>query len=610
MDAVNIALQSAFILIFVVVLVRYLRDPRPVHRDLVLVFASVVALFAIAIVDPARGRASRAAVTQLSAVVLLLQPYLTLRLAGHFVPRLAVAVDRVPDLVRRGGRRDRDRDARQPADHALRRRATSSRSRRSRRSCSSGPRRHRVGYARTRLRIAAAATVCFAVGDPGVGCRSGGQRRRRGDGPGITAIARVLALVGRPRLPRRVPPAGRAPPAPAAGGRLRPRPELPRRRRSTATRTRSGSLSRTRPGRSRTDRPRSSRSATPPAVRIVDGSHRRRLQRRGAVRRSRRASDGTDASRRGDDLAPDRIRPGAAGLADRLPGCRLALPRGRPRPAHACSPARPRARPNAARRSASRASSRASSRTPVTSSSTPGRNSRARRGSGPRSRRTRGSSSSSSRTARSGYANGQALRSLGYSRRRDPRTVARRPARRGCRTAGRATSGVARRAAATGRPSRSTSRSAPSSRGRAVVDRGPDRHHRPARERPPARHVHRHPVARAADAGHRDLRRQPGPARARREARSRGLARAHHRHRGRGRTTPPADREPARPRPRRARRGARSAASRSSSSASCRRSSSASGRSGSGPTSRPSSRPGCRPCAATTATSARSSGTC
>ena len=48
-DAINIALQLAFILIFVIVLARYLRDPREVHRDLVLVFASVVALFAIAI---------------------------------------------------------------------------------------------------------------------------------------------------------------------------------------------------------------------------------------------------------------------------------------------------------------------------------------------------------------------------------------------------------------------------------------------------------------------------------------------------------------------------------------------------------------------------------
>ena len=49
MDAINIALQLAFILIFVIVLARFLRDPREVHRDLVLVFASVVALFAIAI---------------------------------------------------------------------------------------------------------------------------------------------------------------------------------------------------------------------------------------------------------------------------------------------------------------------------------------------------------------------------------------------------------------------------------------------------------------------------------------------------------------------------------------------------------------------------------
>ena len=83
-DAVNIALQSAFILIFVVVLAHYIRDPRPVHRDLVLVFASVVALFTIAIVTQLVPGIPRA-VTQMSGVILLLQPYLTLRLAGHFV---------------------------------------------------------------------------------------------------------------------------------------------------------------------------------------------------------------------------------------------------------------------------------------------------------------------------------------------------------------------------------------------------------------------------------------------------------------------------------------------------------------------------------------------
>jgi len=48
-DAVNIAIQLAFIAIFIVVLVRYVREPRPVHRDLVLVFGSVVVLFSAAV---------------------------------------------------------------------------------------------------------------------------------------------------------------------------------------------------------------------------------------------------------------------------------------------------------------------------------------------------------------------------------------------------------------------------------------------------------------------------------------------------------------------------------------------------------------------------------
>ena len=85
MDVFNIAIQLAFILLFVVVLVRYLRQPRAVHRDLVLVFASVVALFVIAIALAVWPTLPRGLST-LSAVVLLLQPYLTLRLARHFVP--------------------------------------------------------------------------------------------------------------------------------------------------------------------------------------------------------------------------------------------------------------------------------------------------------------------------------------------------------------------------------------------------------------------------------------------------------------------------------------------------------------------------------------------
>ena len=85
MDVFNIAIQLAFILLFVVVLARYLRQPRAVHRDLVLVFASVVALFVIAIALAVWPTLPRGLST-LSAVVLLLQPYLTLRLARHFVP--------------------------------------------------------------------------------------------------------------------------------------------------------------------------------------------------------------------------------------------------------------------------------------------------------------------------------------------------------------------------------------------------------------------------------------------------------------------------------------------------------------------------------------------
>ena len=94
MDAVNIALQSAFILIFVVVLVHYLRDPRPVHRDLVLVFASVVALFAIAIVTSLIPGIPRA-VNQMSGGGPAPPAVSDAAPGGPFRPRVAVAVDRV-----------------------------------------------------------------------------------------------------------------------------------------------------------------------------------------------------------------------------------------------------------------------------------------------------------------------------------------------------------------------------------------------------------------------------------------------------------------------------------------------------------------------------------
>jgi PAS domain S-box-containing protein len=192
-DAVNIALQSAFILIFVVVLIHYVRDPRPVQRDLVLVFASVVALFAIAIVTQLVPTIPRA-VNQMSAVVLLLQPFLTLRLAGHFV-RVSRSIG-LTSLVWFGaavvgigiGTRGNPpvtlfvvgyfATVETVAAVLLFRAA-----------------RFRVGYARTRLRIAAASTVFFAVSILVAGAGAATTAGNATTDAGITAVARILALV-------------------------------------------------------------------------------------------------------------------------------------------------------------------------------------------------------------------------------------------------------------------------------------------------------------------------------------------------------------------------------------------------------------------------------
>ena len=85
MDVFSIALQLAFAAVFVVVLLRYLRDPRPVNRDLVFVAGSVAGWFIVATVStlvPAIGQS----IVRLSAIFVLIQPVLTLRLVRHFVP--------------------------------------------------------------------------------------------------------------------------------------------------------------------------------------------------------------------------------------------------------------------------------------------------------------------------------------------------------------------------------------------------------------------------------------------------------------------------------------------------------------------------------------------
>ena len=55
MDVFSIGLQLAFAAVFVVVLLRYVRDPRPVNRDLVFVAGAVAGWFVL--VDPERAGA-------------------------------------------------------------------------------------------------------------------------------------------------------------------------------------------------------------------------------------------------------------------------------------------------------------------------------------------------------------------------------------------------------------------------------------------------------------------------------------------------------------------------------------------------------------------------
>jgi PAS domain S-box-containing protein len=190
-DAVNVALQVAFIAIFVVVLVQYIRQPRVVHRDLVLVFGTVVVLFAFAIARLVWPDLPTS-VSQLGTIALLLQPYLTLRLTAHFVPvsrqvsmgalaSLALACAAVligirgnpaltlfvvgyfvvveaiaAFLLLRAGER-------------------------------------RVGYARTRLRIAGVATFLFAGGILVAGAGAAIRTPTPTD-PSIITVARLLTL--------------------------------------------------------------------------------------------------------------------------------------------------------------------------------------------------------------------------------------------------------------------------------------------------------------------------------------------------------------------------------------------------------------------------------
>lgn len=85
MSLLNLVLQAAFFAVFVAVVVRFVRERTTVNRDLAVVFASVAGLFLISLLGtlwPERP----AALGTASGVLLLLMPYLTLRLTRHFHP--------------------------------------------------------------------------------------------------------------------------------------------------------------------------------------------------------------------------------------------------------------------------------------------------------------------------------------------------------------------------------------------------------------------------------------------------------------------------------------------------------------------------------------------
>ena len=85
MDVFSIGLQVAFAAVFVVVLIRYLQDRRPVNRDLVFVAGSVAGWFVISTIGSVFPSVAPS-IARTAAVFILVQPVVTLRLVRHFAP--------------------------------------------------------------------------------------------------------------------------------------------------------------------------------------------------------------------------------------------------------------------------------------------------------------------------------------------------------------------------------------------------------------------------------------------------------------------------------------------------------------------------------------------
>ena len=193
MDVFSIGLQVAFAAVFVVVLVRYFQDPRPVNRDLVLVAGSVAGWFVIATIGSVFPTVAPS-ITRIAAVFILIQPVVTLRLVRHFAPvsrnlQLAAIAWYVVALAIALGIGTRGNPlaavvvvgyfviVESVAAIRLARAANS-----------------RVGYARTRLWVAAIGTLLFAATVLATGVAAAASAAGAASNPSLVLMSRLLAL--------------------------------------------------------------------------------------------------------------------------------------------------------------------------------------------------------------------------------------------------------------------------------------------------------------------------------------------------------------------------------------------------------------------------------
>jgi PAS domain S-box-containing protein len=192
-DLFSIGLQVAFAAVFVVVLVRYLQDPRPVNRDLMLVAGSVAAWFAIATIG-AVFPSIAPSIARIAAVFILVQPVVTLFLVRHFAPvgrnilLAAIAWYVISLAIALGiGTRGNPLAATVVVGYfvivetfaAVR---------------LAGAANSRVGYARSRLWVAAIGTVLFAATVFVTGAAAAASPASGPSDPSLVLLSRLLAF--------------------------------------------------------------------------------------------------------------------------------------------------------------------------------------------------------------------------------------------------------------------------------------------------------------------------------------------------------------------------------------------------------------------------------